>query len=919
MFLRSMEMFGFKSFADRTQVEFEPGITCIVGPNGCGKSNVVDAIKWVLGEKQARNIRGATMEDIIFSGTEHRKQVSLAEVSVTIDNAQRILDFDSDAVTVSRRIFRDGESEYLINKSPVRLKDIEKLFMDTGIGKSSYSVMEQGKMDMILSTRAEDRRYIFEEAAGISRYKLQKRESLRKLQETGENLNRINDIIKEIEREKDLKAKQAERTKGYLGLRSQLVDLDVKINCIRYLELQSKQDKVQEQIDRLQKEREAISSRVSTISADNEKDEKKKNDLQHQLFELEKRLHAYKIRVEDIDTKTEKNREMILEQQARKESLQKKLDERTRSRKDLLDQKEKSAASGVEIRQKIADDRERLEKFFETRKRKIASIHGLRDRIEQNKETIAASEDRLKKLRGDLEVVIKRLVDAIEKRKAELMDSEEQRNRVRDGIHKSFREIESLLNRALQSLEAGIPEEALSALRSIDLSALRSEFGVFEGYEDGFRSILFDKTGIHAEKEGLDARINGEVSRIEELRAEIGTLEGSIRSEQDELDDVNGMITKVEKDLSRNETEKDWIEKHIQSLDHQIKDLDKQIENYGEDLVRCDKAMENLSREIQEWETRLIEFNERSQSLMQNIREITEKRTEIDKRILERKSMSKKDEEELEKVIEKIGSLDRSQVETIFKKNGIEDHLWVEYEKKISDLKKIPVGSFQLADLQQQIQEVKKSISDLGPINNLAIEEYRDLKKRFEYYIGQKNDIEKAREDILSVIEDINRTSIEIFLSTFKDIQKNFTEVFRRLFEGGDAALDLVDESNILESGIEITVRPPGKKQKSINLLSGGERALTAIALLFATYMVKPSPFCFLDEIDAPLDEENISRFVKMVREFSRGTQFVIVTHNKKTMSIAESIYGVTMEEPGISKLVSLRMEKIEKKGSPVN
>ncbi len=196
MFLRSMEMFGFKSFADRTQVEFEPGITCIVGPNGCGKSNVVDAIKWVLGEKQARNIRGATMEDIIFSGTEHRKQVSLAEVSVTIDNAQRILDFDSDAVTVSRRIFRDGESEYLINKSPVRLKDIEKLFMDTGIGKSSYSVMEQGKMDMILSTRAEDRRYIFEEAAGISRYKLQKRESLRKLQETGENLNRINDIIK---------------------------------------------------------------------------------------------------------------------------------------------------------------------------------------------------------------------------------------------------------------------------------------------------------------------------------------------------------------------------------------------------------------------------------------------------------------------------------------------------------------------------------------------------------------------------------------------------------------------------------------------------------------------------------------------------------------------------------------------------
>ncbi len=914
MFLKSMELFGFKSFADRTQVEFESGITCIVGPNGCGKSNVVDAIKWVLGEKQARNIRGITMEDIIFSGTEQRKQVSLAEVSLTIDNSQRILDFDSDSVTVSRRVFRDGESEYLINKSPVRLKDIEKLFLDTGIGKSSYSVMEQGKMDLILSTRAEDRRYIFEEAAGISRYKLQKKESLKKLQETGENLNRINDIIKEIEREKDLKAKQAERTKSYLALRSQLTDLDVKISYIRYTEYQSKQEKIQEQIDRMQREREAISARVSTISADNEKDEKRKNDLQHQLFELEKRLHAYKIRVEDIDSKTEKNREMIGEQQARKESLQKKIEERSRSRKDLLTEKERTVASGIEIRQKIKDDNERLEKFFETRKRKIASIHGLRDKIEKNKASISDSEERLKSLRGELEVVIKRLVDAIDKRKAELQDSEDERNRVLDRIHSSFKEVESFLNRAIQGLESGITEEALAALRAINLDSLKSDFVVFQGYEDGFRSILFDKAGIHAEKQVLDGKIASETKAIDDLRTEIAMLEESIRNEQDELEDVNGMITKVEKDLSRNENEKDWIEKHIQSLEHQIRDVDKQIESYGEDLNRSDRAIENFSKEIQEWEARLIEFNERSQSLMQNIRETTEKRTEIDRRIVERKSLSKKDEEELEKIIEKIGALDKSQVELIFKKNSIEDHLWVEYEKKVSEMKNISVGSFQYNDLQQQMQEVKKSISDLGPVNNLAIEEYRDLKKRFEYYINQKKDIEKAREDIISVIEDINKTSIEIFLSTFKEIQKNFSEVFRRLFEGGDASLELVEHENVLESGIDIMVRPPGKKQKNINLLSGGERALTAIALLFATYMVKPSPFCFLDEIDAPLDEENISRFVKMLREFSRGTQFIIVTHNKKTMSIAESIYGVTMEEPGISKLVSLRMEKLEKK-----
>lgn len=276
MFLRSMELFGFKSFADRTMVEFEPGITVIVGPNGCGKSNVVDAIKWVLGEKQAKNIRGQKMEDVIFSGTEQRKPVSLSEVQITIDNTERILDIDAEAVTVGRRIFRDGESEYLLNKSPVRLKDIDKLFMDTGIGKSAYSVMEQGKMDLILSTRAEDRRYIFEEAAGISRYKLQKKESIRKLEETGENLKRINDVIKEIEREKDMKAKQADKTQEYFTLRGRFQELDTKINILKFRDLSRRLEKVQDEINRLKEEREAISARVASISSENEKDEKEK-------------------------------------------------------------------------------------------------------------------------------------------------------------------------------------------------------------------------------------------------------------------------------------------------------------------------------------------------------------------------------------------------------------------------------------------------------------------------------------------------------------------------------------------------------------------------------------------------------------------------------------------------------------------
>ena len=912
MFLKSLDLFGFKSFADKTQINFEPGITVIVGPNGCGKSNVVDAIKWVLGEKQARNIRGEKMEDIIFAGTDQRKQLSLSEVFVTIDNTRRVLDFDSDSVTVGRRIFRDGESEYLINKSPVRLKDVEKLFMDTGIGKSSYSVMEQGKIDLILSTRPEDRRYIFEEAAGISKYKFQKKESLKKLTETSDNLERINDVIKEIEREKDVKSKQAETTKVYISLKNELSELDIKVNALRYQDLVKKQNKIQDEIEKHNRERESISARVSTTSADNEKDEKKKNDLQQQLFELEKRLHAYRIRVEDIDVKTEKNKSLIEEEEKLKKGIEAKIVERNKNLERLLEERAKSEQSGIDIGRKIEDDREKLAAFFATRKRKIDSIQSSRESIEEKKNGINDAEQALRELRALLEEVIRKLVDAIDKRKAELEGSEHERADVRRRIDERINAIEEDLRRAAREVRAGNTEAVLAALTAVDMASLKNDIMKFESYEDGFRSILFDKTGIHAEKEGLDRRIRERIEGIDRLRGDIAALEDRIQHEQMELEDVSQMITRIEKDLSRNENERDWIEKHIQSLGNQIIDFHKQIDNFREEIVRADNKIRSLSDEIREWDQRLVEFNERSESLVKEISELTDRRVGIENTIHDRKNVTRRDEEELKRIVEKITALDKSQVEIVFKKNSIEEHLWIEYEKKIQEVESQGVRESQLDSLMARSQEVKRQIQDLGPINNLAIEEYKNLRKRFEYYIKQKKDIEKAREDIYTVIEDINRTSIEMFMDTFKSIQKNFSDIFRQLFEGGDAAVELDDTDNVLECGIEIMIRPPGKKLKNINLLSGGERALTAIALLFATYMVKPSPFCFLDEIDAPLDEQNIGRFVRLLKEFSRGSQFIIVTHNKKTMSIGETLYGVTMEEPGVSKLVSLKMERIE-------
>ncbi len=912
MFLKSMDMFGFKSFADKTHIEFEPGITAIVGPNGCGKSNVVDAVKWVLGEKQAKNIRGQTMEDIIFSGTDQRKALSLAEVSLTIDNTNRILDFDSEMVTVSRRIFRDGESEYLINKSPVRLKDIDKLFMDTGIGKSAYSVLEQGKMDLILSTKAEDRRYLFEEAAGISRYKMQKKESLRKLQDTGENLNRINDILKEIEREKELKSKQADKTKEFLNLKGKLSELDIKVSLIKYRELVKKHEKNQADIEKLKKEREELAGKVSKTSAENEKDEKRKNDLQYQLFEIEKKLGDYKVRRETIDLSTEKNRRLVEENVARKNSVIKKIDERRESLERLMAEKKKSEETALELKDKIVEDKKKLADFFETRKRKIDSIHASRDRIEDNNRKIKENEASLKKLREALEVVIRKLVDAIEKRKIELEGSENERQEVKRLIESELSQIEMDLNNAIDELKLKSFDRAWMFLEKIRIGVLKDHIYKFESYEDGFRSILFDKTGIHAEKESLDKRIRELVLSIDEMRADNVLLDEFIQNEQRELENVNAMITRIERDIAKYENDSNWIEKQVVSLTHQIDDIRKQIDNFNEDIIRTDKIIEDLQREIRESEDKLIQFNEKSEALKKNINELVARRSEIESNIAQRKTDSRKDEEELSKIHERLGGLERNGVEISFKRDGIQDYLWTEYEKKVTELSEIKVNETMFNDFQTEIQDIKKKIQDLGPINNLAIQEFRDLKKRFEYYLDQKTDIEKAREDIISVIEDINKTSVDMFMSTFNEIQKNFAEMFKRLFEGGEAFLELSEMENVLESGIDIMVRPPGKKFKNINLLSGGERALTAIALLFATYMVKPSPFCFLDEIDAPLDEQNIQRFVKMLREFSKSTQFIIVTHNKKTMHISESIYGVTMEDPGVSKIISVKMERPE-------
>jgi len=910
MYLKSLEVYGFKSFADRTKIEFDKGITVIVGPNGCGKSNVVDSAKWVLGEKQAKNIRGDKMEDVIFTGTEHRKFLSIAQVALAIDNTTRFLKCDSDTVTVMRRVFRDGVSEYLINNSPVRLKDIEDIFLDTGIGKSSYSFMEQGRIDMILSSKAEDRRYIFEEAAGISRFKVQKKDSLKKLEDTKENLDRVSDILHEIEREKDTKARQAEKTKAYLTLKEEFKKNDVKINVLKLKSLYRKISKKKNKLSELIKNQDNISQRISSVSEENEKDEQFKNEIQTELWDLEKRIQAYQLKAEDIDGNLAKNNKLINDYSNRKNRLVDEISQRQNNLNNFREEKERNLKNGEEINRRIEEDRVKLYNFFELRKQKIADIHNCRDKIEQNKSSIKNNEEDLIRLRDELEVVIHQLIEAIEKRKEELVQSESERVVVRDSIYSRLKELESVIQEAKRNASASLMNETVESLNKISIDDLFNSIKKFESYEDGFRSILFDKTGIHAKKEALDNNIRDKSKIISNCRFENSELEERIRNLQNELEEVNNTITRIEKDLSRDDNEIKWIEKQKHTLDMQISELEKHLENIRNEISGYDNNILDLKNEIDEWKNKILEINERSIHIKQKIEENNLKKTEINTKIMSRKESSTKDIDELNNINGQISKNEKISIELNYRSSAIEEYLWNEHEIKKENIDKVKAEELQLSAISEDLQKVKQKIQELGPINNLAIEEYDELKKRFDYYIKQKKDIEKAREDIYSVIAEINKTSIDMFVSTFEQIKKNFTEVFKQLFEGGSAEIILNNPDNVLESGIDVTVRPPGKKPKSINLLSGGERSLTAIALLFSTYMVKPSPFCFLDEIDAALDEENVGRFIKMLKQFSEKTQFIVVSHNKKTMSVGSAIFGVTMEEPGVSKVVSVRFEK---------
>jgi chromosome segregation protein len=1163
MYLKSLELVGFKSFAEKTALEFLPGVTAIVGPNGCGKSNIVDAIRWVLGEQSAKALRGGEMADVIFSGTDGRRPIGMAEVSMTFADVdpQTLslpgVELDFSEVTIMRRVFRDGHSEYFINKTPCRLRDIQSVFMDTGMGRSSYSILEQGKIDMILSSHPEDRRAIFEEAAGITKYKHQKKEALRKLDYTEQNLVRLTDIIREVKRQIGSLQRQAGKARRYKELLDQLKSLDSRLTRHKFDLLQGEINENLQHISKFQ-------SRLAETSAKISEKETKITELRGSLADLENAITEFLQRENEIASQLERarhriesNRERIAEMEemkrkhqhdisaaegkisAQQENLahlnaqfdeiaaqfsaeERKLNAELETLKQL--EREFSAANRelsdtktaiVDIERQIAHARneisamemskkndalrhERLSaekiQLEEARQQVVArletfenSFSSLRKSVEGMKKYLADHEPILATAKQEMDSLERQLADAtrelVTKRariealqKHEMADEHATIGRMIHTDPPYLSAIEAALGANLHTILA----EDFDAARQIFASHTRvaspemprhSEFLQIHGdflwaksvvriknprFAPVIETILANvvivpdldaaielrrrhpqlevatQNGEFVSVAGIFSRISAsEKAEMAEIAVQIGELESKIAALNAQKADFEHYSAHLSEEISRMRTQfhakevelatKEGERNAMQREQHDVEtkletvawELRTLAEQDGESKSRREEILQSLAAHEQrekEMKERLAELQRKADELSQQrakqndvvteikiavgglqhkrdavaaqrepiasrvqelqdlitsrrkdiedftakvgqfTREIGESEqilAELDKKrdtsggVLEQHKARRQEisaqieahEAELKqlraslgKMQEEKGALEVKVAETRMAASNLRERLWQKYQVNLDDVRAAAIN-VTVADggetiteqveiatdwdaIEAQVAEMQSRLDAMGPVNIEAITEYDELEERHKFLTQQHEDLVKAKDQLLQVIAKINTTTKQLFTETFEKIRANFQEMFGELFGGGKANLLLLDESDPLESGIEIVAKPPGKQLQSISLLSGGERALCATALLFAIYKVKPSPFCVLDELDAPLDESNINRFVAILRRFTEQSQFVIVSHNKRTISMADALYGVTMEESGVSKIVSVKFTR---------
>ncbi len=931
MFLKSLDIFGFKSFADKTHVEFADGITALLGPNGCGKSNVVDAVKWVLAENKAKNLRADTMESVIFNGTETRPPLNIAEVSLTLANENGLLKFDDadvtpSEITLKRRLYRSGENEYYINNKQVGATAVRRLFMDTGVGKAAYSVMEQGKIDQILSSKPEDRRYLFEEAAGISRSKAEVAEAERELERTRQNLAQIEVALAENKRSYETLKVQSEKTIKYRELKEAIFNFELDIQLLKlkdFVQNQARQTQAKEEIA---EKRNAVQAEIDEILNTLTENSDKIKELQAKMGELQMEL----VRIQTEKT-NKLDQQKLLNEQART----------NREKIGTLELKQRSIQERIdEINEEIADqdaDLHSKTKQIEEVKQNIESfvqnINTSQNQISTNEQKVSESETEIKNLdterenfQKELEAITEDIVteldaklkdsgfsSAASKKAKEDLDSLVGKLKVyAEGRRNIFTDYASLKGHSDDENE-NFAKDAIKALDEV-ASLVKEIEGAVQNYASTTPNFIDDflsPEGIITKKRNIDRNIQENLQKIATIRERIDgykaeniLLIGKINEYKETLGQLRVSEAQMQQQIFNAKQTAELLKRNLTSEQNALRQNE-------QDLYLEQKNQEDLEERLSDLDEALGDIERRGRECAETMGNLDEEIKRCNTSVSGKKNALDKKREEQQKYQSQYEKLTLDLVTSEndirnIKQNFIETHSrdLMEFEERMYKINTPSVV------LREKLSDSRKALADLGSVNLMAPEEFGEQKERYEKLQASFDDTNKSLENLLRVSEEIKSKSTEMFISTYNKIKKNFHNMFRRLFNGGRGELRLTDPQNVLTSGIDIYAEPPGKKLQNIALLSGGEKTMTAVALLFATYQVRPSPFCLLDEIDAALDDKNVTSFVTALRSFAKLSQYIVITHNKKTVMGASTMLGVTMQESGVSKIITISLEK---------
>ena len=1001
MYLKALEIQGFKSFADKTRLTFEKDITAIVGPNGSGKSNISDAILWVMGEQRTKALRGSKMEDVIFGGTEKRGALGYAQVSLIIDNSAHIFDSDSSEIMLTRKYYRSGDSEYYINREQVRLKDINNLLMDTGLGRDGYSIIGQGRIAEIVSNKSTDRREVFEEAAGISRFRYRKEEAERKLEKTEENLLRINDKIEELELQVEPLRKQAETARRYLVLRDELRTQEISVWMATLEKLHAQAESVKQEyeqtaqsLEQARAELEALYASSGSISErmrqkDVETDEARKRLTDAQAESAQREAEAAVLRA---------NRESSMENRQRLLQDIQQQETRVRELEDSIGQSRERLQSLAAQLKELAQETQRNDNVLSGCRMKLSSreamVKDLGEKATQLSVDGRSMDSRIHML-SEMEKDYEGYSKAV---KAVMRES--QRGNVR-GVHgpvanliKADEEcalaIETALGAAAQNIVIDSQEDGRRAIEMLKRSdSGRATFlpvDTIRGTvmrdaptrDPGFVGVAYELVRFDPRYEQIVANLLGRTVVAETLgdavrisknngnRLRIVTLDGQlinaggsmtggstakgsgILSRANELEKLrrqrerllenektaNARLDKAQKDLaavrydldmaleeqaqlrsrvSSLEAEQRATETSAAQLQQLLASLSGDSEARRGAVDAAQRQIDDFSRRIQEKEKEIAQMGQRIKAIQAEIQTISQSKLALEGKRTKAEREAQSRNQDILELERRSARIEQKKLATDMEEKQILDKLWENYELSHSAAEALRQPVENLPKAQKQISDLRRQISALGNPNIGAIEEYDRVNTRYEFLSTQRDDVEKAKGELLGVIKDLTGQMEQLFVERFHEIDQCFRQTFLELFGGGKAALKLEDENNVLDCGIEIKVQPPGKALSTISLLSGGEMAFVAIALYFAILKVRPTPFCVMDEIEAALDEANVTRYAEYMRRMSDKTQFLVITHRRGTMEEADMLYGVTMQEKGVSTVIELDLESAQK------